>query len=92
MMKVIIAGSIAAALSSAAGAQTVSIMSSNPAPKFSKDPNRKICETVEKTGSRLGAVRTCMTAQQWYDQRHEHRNDTERAQKNIGIKSPLTNG
>lgn len=86
MMRMMIAASVAMALGSAAVAQT-SIYSSNPAPKKSSDPNRKICERVLKTGSRLGAVTVCMTAQQWEDQRRDHRNDVERAQKNVGIKS-----
>lgn len=86
MMRLVIAALLAAALGSAAAAQTT-IQSSNPAPKKSSDPNRKICERVEKTGSRLGAVTVCMTAQQWEDQRLDHRNDVERAQKNVGIKS-----
>ncbi len=86
MMRLVIAALLAAALGSAAAAQT-SIQSSNPAPKKSSDPNRKICERVEKTGSRLGAVTVCMTAQQWEDQRLDHRNDVERAQKNVGIKT-----
>ncbi len=87
MMRLMIAASVAAALASAAGAQTTSLVSSNPAAKKSSDPNRKICERVEKTGSRLGAVTVCMTALQWEEQRRDHRNDVERAQKNVGIKT-----
>ncbi len=86
MMRMMIAASVAVALGSAAAAQT-SILSSNPAPKKSSDPNRKICERVLKTGSRLGAVTVCMTSQQWEEQRLDHRNDVERAQKNVGIKT-----
>lgn len=86
MMRMMIAASVAVALGSAAAAQT-SIHSSNPAPKKSNDPNRKICERVLKTGSRLGAVTVCMTTQQWEAQRQDHRNDVERAQKNVGIKT-----
>lgn len=86
MVRSIIAASIAVALSSGAVAQT-SVIANNPAPKKSADPTRKICERVEKTGSRLGAVTVCMTAQQWEEQRRDHRNDVERAQKNVGIKT-----
>lgn len=50
-----------------------------------KDPNRKVCETVEETGSRLGGRRVCMTAQQWEDQRRSQREDVQRAQQNTGI-------
>ena len=49
-----------------------------------KDPNRKICEKVEKIGSRLNVVRVCMTAQQWEEQKRSHREDFERAQRNVG--------
>jgi len=51
-----------------------------------KDPNRKICETVEVTGSRLGATKVCMTEQQWQDQRRVQRDDLERAQQGAVIR------
>ena len=44
-----------------------------------KDPNRKICEKIKKTGSRLSIVRVCMTARQWDEQRRDHRENFERA-------------
>lgn len=84
MVRLMIAAALAASLGSAAVAQT-SIQSSNPAPKKSSDPNRKICEKVEKIGTRLGAVTVCMTAAQWAEQKRDHQNDVERAQKNVGI-------
>ena len=65
-------------------AQVTSIQSSRPAAKV-KDPNAKICEKIELTGSRLGTRRICMTAADWAAQRQDHRNDIERAQKNVGI-------
>ena len=46
-----------------------------------KDPNRKICEKVEKIGSRLNVVRVCMTARQWEEQKREHRENFERVQR-----------
>jgi hypothetical protein len=52
-----------------------------------KDPNRKICDKFEETGSRLGGTRVCMTAQQWDEQRRTQRADVERAQQNSGIKT-----
>lgn len=51
-----------------------------------KDPNRKICEKVEVTGSRLGATKVCMTAQQWEDQRRAQRDDLENAQRGSVIR------
>ncbi|HEU5286321.1 MAG TPA: hypothetical protein VFU20_07420 [Sphingomicrobium sp.] len=46
-----------------------------------KDPNRKICEKIEKIGSRLNVVRVCMTAAQWDEQRRENREHFERVQR-----------
>lgn len=86
MLKMLIIASVAVALGSAAAAQT-GVPASSPIAGKVGDPNRKICEKVLKTGSRLGAVTVCMTAQQWDEQRRDHRDDVERAQKNIGIKS-----
>lgn len=49
------------------------------------DPNRKICERIEVTGSRVKARKVCMTAEQWDAQRRDHREEIERAQKNVGM-------
>lgn len=46
-----------------------------------KDPNRKICEKVERIGSRLAASTVCMTAAEWEDLRRGHREDTEKVQR-----------
>lgn len=51
----------------------------------STDPNRKICQREETTGTRLGARKVCLTASQWAEKRREHREELERAQKNVGI-------
>lgn len=51
-----------------------------------QDPNRKICEKIEVTGSRLGSSRVCQTQQQWQDQRRSQREDAERAQQNAGVR------
>lgn len=71
-----------AALAMPAFAQVASIESSNPAPKASKggDPNRKICERIEKIGSRLATSTVCRTAAEWEELRQGHRHDTERVQ------------
>lgn len=34
-------------------------------PSIQKTDERKICKTVNTTGSRLGAKRVCMTREQW---------------------------
>ena len=47
----------------------------------SKDPNRKICEKVERIGSRLATDRICMTAAQWEEQKRENREHVERVQR-----------
>lgn len=46
-----------------------------------KDPNRKICEKIEKIGSRLATSRVCMTAAEWDELRRSHRHDTEKVQQ-----------
>lgn len=51
-----------------------------PAAK-AKDPNRKICESVEETGSRLSSKRICMTAEQWEAQNRNTRTAGKRAEK-----------
>lgn len=61
--------------------------SSNPAKPA--DPNRKICQKEEVTGSRLGAVKVCLTATEWADRRQAHREETERSQRNTT--QPLSN-
>lgn len=86
MMKLMTAALLGAALGTAAVAQTTT-QSSNPAQK-SADPNRRICERTEETGSRLGGRTVCKTAREWEEQRREHRNELERAQKNVGISNP----
>lgn len=46
-----------------------------------KDPDRKICERVEKIGSRLNFITVCMTAREWKDLRDNHRQHTEGVQR-----------
>ena len=72
---------IGASLALPAMAQISSTSSSNPLPKSGGDPNRKICERVEKIGSRLSSVTVCMTAQEWKDQRQGQRSDLEKVQQ-----------
>ena len=69
-----------AALAMPALAQTTSPDSANPTAK-AKDPNRKICEKVEKIGSRLANSKVCMTASQWEELRRSHRHDFESVQR-----------
>lgn len=86
MLKIIM---VAVGLSFAAGpavAQVVSLETARPAAK-SKDPNRMICERADTTGTRLGARKICLTAAQWQEKRREHREELERAQKNVGIEN-----
>lgn len=87
MLKPLIAIALLANGATPLVAQVTSIESSRPAPK-ARNPNAKICEKIEVTGSRLGSRRICMTAQQWAQQRQDHRDDLERAQKNVGIVNP----
>jgi hypothetical protein len=61
----------------------VSLESANPAPKpkLTGDPNRIVCERVERIGSRLTADKVCMTVQQWADHKDGHRADLEKIQQ-----------
>ena len=84
MLKQLTALALVAVCSAPLAAQASSIESSRPAAK-PRDPNAKICEKIEVTGSRLGSRKICMTAEQWARQRQDNRDDLERAQKNVGI-------
>lgn len=53
--------------------------------KIAKDPNRKICEMVYRTGSRFDRVRVCMTAQEWRDARDADRQALERVQNGVCV-------
>jgi hypothetical protein len=62
-------------------AQVTTIESANPLPKRSADPDKIICERVERTGSRLEVDKVCLTAQQWSDHKYGHRADLEKVQR-----------
>ena len=72
------------ALAVPAFAQVTEIHASNHAPGGG-NPNGKICERIEKTGSRLGATTVCMTAQEWSEQRRTQRNDVEAVQRVVNL-------
>ena len=80
MIKHLVLTALLAAAASGAGAQVISIETSNPAPMFGSE-DRMVCETEEKTGSRLGARRVCLTVAQWAEKRREHREATEKVQR-----------
>ena len=72
---------IAAMALTAASPAIAESTSSTTATAKSKDPNRKICEKVERIGSRLATDRICMTAAQWEEQKRENREHVERVQR-----------
>ena len=80
MSKKIFLAALMAATATGAGAQVSSLQTSNPAPKAG-NPDKVVCETEEKTGSRLGARRVCLTNAQWAEKRREHREATEKVQR-----------
>lgn len=81
MLKPLIIAALTLTAASPALGQTTTT-TSTPAPTAkAKDPNRKICEKIEKIGSRLNVVRVCMTAAQWEEQKREHREHFERVQR-----------
>ncbi|HKX91302.1 MAG TPA: hypothetical protein VJM15_02605 [Sphingomicrobium sp.] len=45
------------------------------------DPNKKICEIVEETGSRLDRKRVCHTAAQWAEIRAQTQANLQRVQQ-----------
>lgn len=80
---------ICAAVAVPAVGQVTSAEDSNPVPK-GKDPNRKICERVEKIGSRLNTVTVCRTAREWEDLRSGHREDLENVQRIVNTAPACT--
>lgn len=80
MLKLVTIAALALGATSAF-AQVSSIETARPAGKLPHDPDKLICERVETTGTRLGARRTCMTAEQWAARRREQREDLERVQR-----------
>lgn len=84
MLKIVMAAAGLSLVAVPVLAQVTSIETSRPALK-SKDPNRIVCERQDTTGTRLGARKVCLTASQWAEKRREHREELERAQKNVGI-------
>jgi hypothetical protein len=79
-MKRLVTAAVAWTWAAASGAQVVTLESANPAPKQSSDPDRIICERVERTGSRLAVEKVCLSARQWADQKDGHRADLEKVQ------------
>jgi hypothetical protein len=51
-----------------------------------------VCRVLKVTGSRLGAQRTCMTRAQWRQQRQDHREETDKAQRQRWTTQPGTPG
>ena len=70
-----------AAMALTAASPAIAESTGSPTTAKSKDPNRKICEKVERIGSRLATDRICMTAAQWEEQKRENREHVERVQR-----------
>jgi len=81
MLKPLIITALAVAAAWPALAEPVTPTTTTNVTDKAKDPNRKICQKVEKIGSRLNVVRVCMTARQWEEQKRAHRDDFERVQR-----------
>ena len=77
MLKPLIIAALALTAASPAIAQ-----SATPSSKV-KDPNRKICEKVERIGSRLAVDRICMTAAEWEAQKRAQREHVENVQRTV---------
>lgn len=85
MIKIALAAVGLSLVAAPVAAQVSSIESSRASTR--SDPNRMICEREDTTGTRLGARKVCLSAAQWQEKRREHREELERAQKNVGIKN-----
>ena len=85
MLKPLIIAALAFTAASPAFGEPVTASTSKVADK-AKDPNRKICQKIEKIGSRLNVVRVCMTAAQWEEQKRDHREHFERVQRVVNQK------
>ena len=79
MLKPLIIAALAVTAASPVLAEVGTTTTSNT--DKAKDPNRKICEKVERIGSRVSVVRICMTAAQWEEQKRENREHLERVQR-----------
>ena len=77
MFKFVSLGAVLAIAAVPAFAQTVA----DDAKKL--DPNRKICQKVDVTGSRLRAQKVCMTAAEWEAKRQRDREELEGIQRNV---------
>ena len=81
MLKPLIIAALAITAASPAFGETATATASQVTDK-AKDPNRKICQKIEKIGSRLNVVRVCLTALQWEEEKRASREDVERVQRN----------
>lgn len=63
-----------------AGVPLVAYAAAEPAAKSGDYYNKKICQTVRPTGSRLGGTRRCLTQAEMDKARREDRTVTERMQ------------
>jgi hypothetical protein len=79
MLKPLIIAALALTAASPAIDQTAT-----PASK-AKDPNRKICEKIERIGSRLAVDRVCMTAAEWDAQKRAQREHVENVQRTVNM-------
>ena len=80
MIKHVICAAVLCAVAVPGIAQVSTIESNRPAFKGS-NPDKVVCETEEKTGTRLGAHKVCLTVAQWADKRREHREALEKVQR-----------
>jgi Spy/CpxP family protein refolding chaperone len=67
------------ALASVVAAASASAFAAPPAAK--PDGNKIICRTVAEVGTRLGSKRTCLTRDQWQQQKEAERQNLEASQR-----------
>ncbi len=79
---------LAAALVSASAMAQIAAPASTPVPsQKAKDPNEKVCQKIEVTGSRLATRRVCKTRAEWADLQLQDRQEIERIQVQRGMRS-----
>lgn len=81
MSKAVLSALATVLIASSATAQAPAVAQSDSSEKAKNPADRVVCEVEEKTGSRLGARRVCLTVFQWEEKRREHRDATERVQR-----------
>jgi hypothetical protein len=64
---------------------TPAVGQSTPQTHAPRDPNEKVCETVQEIGTRLGAKKICATRAEWAEKRKQDRETVDQAQRSASV-------